>query len=113
MPKLNYTEILPLKESCNLINQQHFGPYFENHNFARHGIGGEISLAILNFNLDYFHRKLTAKFFKKKSFWALFAQICELCQEKGTCQFLNIPIIYHCIKKSEETNDSFLRKMPN
>ena len=72
MPKLNYTEILPLKESCNLINQQHFGQYFENHNFARYGIGGEISLAILNFILDYFHRKLTTNLFLKKSHFGPF-----------------------------------------
>ena len=48
MTKINFIvhfflEILHFKESCNLIDWQYFGPWLENQNFARHGIGGEIS----------------------------------------------------------------------
>ena len=38
--------ILHFKESCSLISQQNFDPQLENQNFASHGIGGEISIAI-------------------------------------------------------------------
>ena len=40
-------------------------PKLETKNFVRYGIGDEISITILAFNLDYFQEKLMAKFFKK------------------------------------------------
>ena len=59
-----------------------FGPITENHNFARYGIGGEISKAIPFFILDYFQEKLMRKFYKKHKktlflgpFWTIVAQI--------------------------------------
>ena len=33
--------------------------------------------------------------------------------KKELCQFLEIPIIYHCAKKLEKTIQQFLRKAPN
>ena len=70
MAKINFIihfflEILHFKESCNLIGQQDFGPLVENQNFARSGIGGEVSVTVLVFILDYFREKLIPKFFKK------------------------------------------------
>ena len=35
---------------------QHFGPYIENKNFAKYGVGGEIS-TISAFILDHFQEK--------------------------------------------------------
>ena len=40
-PKINlisqfFLDILNFKESCNLIDQEHFGPYLQNKKFARH-----------------------------------------------------------------------------
>ena len=37
----------------------------------------------------------------------------EFSWKKGLCQFLNIPIIYHHVKRSEKTNEPLLKKMPN
>ena len=70
MPKINFIiyfflEILHFKESCNLTGCLYFGPKLENHNFARYGIGGEISITIIAFALDYFQEKLMTKLFKK------------------------------------------------
>ena len=48
-----FLEILQVKESCNLIGWYHFGPA---QNFARYGIGGEISATILVSILDYFQK---------------------------------------------------------
>ena len=69
MPKINFIyrlflEVLRFKESCNLIGQQYFGPKLMIQNFARYGIGGEISITIV-FIFDYYQEKLMAKFFKK------------------------------------------------
>ena len=85
MPQINFIlhfflEILHFNESCNLIGSQHFGPQLENQNFARYGIGVEISTTMLVFILDYFREKLMPKFLYFKNpisgtFWALFAQI--------------------------------------
>ena len=68
------------KEYCNLIGQQYFGPLLENQNFARYGIGGEISIAILVISFHF--RLLPAKtndiFFQKipkTLFWDHFGQI--------------------------------------
>ena len=79
MPKINfiihfYLDIY-FKESCNMIGHKHFGRYLKNQNFSRYGIGGEISITILVFNLDYFQKKLMTKFFrkcKKILFWGHF-----------------------------------------
>ena len=62
MPKTNFImhfffEILHFTESYNLIGWQHSGPSLENQNFARYGIGGEISVLISVFILDYFQEK--------------------------------------------------------
>ena len=73
---LFFLKILHFKESCNLIGQHHFGPYFENQNFTRYEIGGEILLKIL------FPEKTSDKIFQKNPkkpilgpFWAPFTQI--------------------------------------
>ena len=116
-PKINFIihfflEILYFKESC-----KEFGSSLQNQNFARYGIGNEISIALV-FTLDYFQEKLMI-FFKiskkplfqrhlgpflgKNIFWGI----------KGLCQFSNIPIIYHCAKNQKKTNSPFLRKMSN
>ena len=44
-----FFEILHFKDSFNLIGQQHFGPQFENLNFARYAIDNEILITILVF----------------------------------------------------------------
>ena len=67
MPKINFTihffhEILHFKEYCDLTGWQHFNPKLKNQNFARHGIGSEISTTILVSILDYFQEKLMANF---------------------------------------------------
>ena len=70
-----FLEILHFKESWNLIGWQHFGPWLKNQNFARYGIGSEISTTILISILDYFQEKLTTKFSKKPPktlFWGHF-----------------------------------------
>ena len=78
IPKINFIiqfflEILHSKESCNLIGWQHFGPKHKNlENFARCGIGAEITIAILVFILNYFKEKRKTKFStksKKTLFW--------------------------------------------
>ena len=60
-----YLYKLHFKESGDLIGCNHFGPYLKDQNFSRYGIGGEISVTILVFNLDYFQKKLLRKFFRK------------------------------------------------
>ena len=60
-----FIETLHFKESYNLIGQQHLGPLHESQNFGRYGTGGEMSITILVFNLDYFQEKLMKFFFKK------------------------------------------------
>ena len=87
----------------------------------RNGIGCEISITILIIILDYFQEKLLTKCFKKKNTHThTHTKTChfgfslpKFGQKKGLGQFLNIPIIWHCAKKSEKTNDPFLIKMPN
>ena len=93
----------------------------------RNGIGCEISITILIIILDYFQEKLLTKCFKKKNTHihthtlkhAILGSLCPNLGKngfswiKGLGQFLNIPIICHCAKKSEKTNDPFLIKMPH
>ena len=43
-----------LKKYYNLIGWQHFDTSLKSQNFARSGMGGGISIAILVFILDYF-----------------------------------------------------------
>ena len=114
MPKINFIihfflEIIHFKESCNLIGQQHFGPYLENQKFARYGICGEISITILVFISDYFQEKLTSKFFeklKKHYFGSIMGHFfLDLGKNefswKKVCQFLNVPIICHHAKNQK------------
>ena len=70
MPKIKlihnyFLGILYFKESCNFIGLRHLGPESEDQNFARNGIGVEISIAILVFVLYYFQEKLNNKIFQK------------------------------------------------
>ena len=85
-----------LKNPANLIGQQHFGSILENQNFARYGIGDEISIAISVFILDYFYEKLITKFFKKCQkpyFGDLLGRFCsnlgknEFSQKKSSVSF--------------------------
>ena len=87
IPRINFIihfflEILHFKECCKLVGQQDFGPQFTNQNFVRQEIGGEMTITISVFILDYFLENLMTKLFKKNPknsnlelFWALFAQI--------------------------------------
>ena len=89
--------------------------------FSRYGIDGEVSITILFFTLDYFQEKLKTKFFKKSKspyFGAILGPFCpnlgknEFYWEKGSCQFLNLPIFYHHAKNQKKINEQFLRKNP-
>ena len=92
-----FLEIWHLIESCNLTGWQQL----KNHNSARYGTGGEISVTILVSILGHFQEKLMTKFFKKPkkplfgTILGPFAQIWAKMSfpEKRPCQFLNIPII--------------------
>ena len=109
MPKPNFIiyfflEILHFKEFCYLIGWQHFGLYLKNQNFARYGIGGEISTAILLSILDYFQEKLMIKFFKKSEkpyFGTILGTFCQhfgkndFSWKKWLCQFLDFSMICH------------------
>ena len=114
MPKIHFNthfflEILHFKKSYNLIGWQHFGPYFKNQNFARYGIGGDISIKILVFILDHFKEKLSTKFFKKSKktyFGAIFL-------EKRALSFFKFSNYLPSRKTFDKTNEPFLRKMPN
>ena len=108
---LFFHEILQFKKSCNLIGQQHFGSWLETKSFSRYGVGGEISISILIFILDYFQEQLMIKFFKKSKnsyFGVILGLFCpnlrknEFSWKKAPCQFLNIPIIYGGAKKHEK-----------
>ena len=90
----------------SLIGQQHLGSKLENQNFARYGISSEISITVLVFIFNYFQVKPMINFSKngkktiQESFWALFVYMNF--PEKGLCQFLNIPIIYHRTKNEKK-----------
>ena len=112
MPKINfiihfYLDILHFKESFNLISRKHFGPYLNNQNSSRYGIGGEISITIIVFNLDSFQKKHMTKFSRKcknSYFGAILSPFClnlskyEFFWHIGLSKFLNIPSIYHHAK---------------
>ena len=80
-----------------------FWPITWEQEFCQIRPGGEISITILVFTLDYFQEKLTRKVFKKskkkKLLVAIFGPLCsnlgkkEFLWKKGLCQFLNVPII--------------------
>ena len=84
----------------------------EEQHFAIHGIGGEISITIIVFILDYFQKNQMTKNCSKipknpifRLFWDVFAQIWEKNEfswKKRLCQFLNIPIIYHHSKNEKK-----------
>ena len=103
-----FLEIWHLIESCNLIGWQQL----KNHNSARYGTGGEISVTILVFILGHFQETLMTQFSKKPkkhlfgTILGPFAQIWAKMSfpEKRPSQFLNIPIIYHCAKNQKKTN---------
>ena len=93
-----------------------------SHNISRYEIGGEISITILVFILDYFQNKLMTKFFKKsrKLFGpseAIFGSFCpsfdknEFSWKKGPYQFLDIQSYLPSFKKSKKTNELFWRKI--
>ena len=123
MPKINFIihfflEILHFKESCNLIDWQHFGPWLENQNFVRHAIGGKIITTIIVSILDYFLEKLMTKCFKKSKNPVL-GPFCpnlgknEFYWKKGSCKFLDIPIIYHRAKNQKKLQSHFWEKRRN
>ena len=104
MQKINFIihfflKILQFKESWNLIGWQHFGSYLEIQYFTRYD--DEISIAMLVFILE--HDKIFKKF-KKHYFGAILGPFClnisknEFSWKKEFCQFLNISIVYHCVK---------------
>ena len=112
-------EVLRFKKSCNLIRLQHFGPWLENQNFAWYRTGDEITVTILVFILDYSQEKLMTKFNEKTlflgyfaSFFTKFAQKQTFPGKKGSAIFEIFQLSTTC-KKSEKTNEPFLRKMPN
>ena len=90
LPKINFIinfflEILHFKEYCNLIEQQYFGSLLENQNFARYGIGAEISVTILVFILDYYQEKPMTKFFKnsKETYFGIILDHLPKFGQKG------------------------------
>ena len=56
---------------------------------------------------------------KKSYFGVIFGTFCPnlgkkiFSWKKGLCQFLDIPILYHCAKNQKKTTEPFLRKTPN
>ena len=123
MPKIHFIihffpEILHFKESCNLIVQQYFDQQLQNQSFARYGTDEETSITILVFILDYFQEKLMANFFKKskKIYFGPFLPKSGqkwIFLGKGLCQSYKYSNYLPSCKKSEKTNELFLRKMPN
>ena len=105
MPKINFIihfffEVLHFKESCSFIGQQHFGPLLENREFARYGIGCEISRTILVFILDCLHEILMTKLFKNPKNLILGAILgpflpklrakINFPERRGSVRFLNV-----------------------
>ena len=84
-----FFEILHSKESCNLIGSQHFGSWHKNQNY-RWNINDNIS-----FHFQLLPWKNNHKIFQK-------IQNPKFSWKKGLCQFLNIPIIYHCAKNQKK-----------
>ena len=92
----------------------------ENYNFARYEIGCEISTTILVPILDYIQEKLMTKLFLKNPKRTYFGAILgpfypnlgknEFSWKKELCQFLDIPIIYHCVKNQKKLFSNFWGK---
>ena len=84
-----FLTMLYLKESCNLIGQQHFGLKIDLRpkNYARYV--GEVSITIIVFVIDYFQEKLTWQNFSKNH------------KKPYFCQFFNNRITYHCAKSQK------------
>ena len=84
-----FLTMLYLKESCNLIGQQHFGLKIDLRpkNYARYV--GEVSITIIVFVIDYFQEKLTWQNFSKNP------------KKPYFCQFFNNRITYHCAKSQK------------
>ena len=84
-----FLTILHLKESCNLIGQQHFGLKIDLRpkNYARYV--SEVSITIIVFVIDYFQEKLTWQNFSKNP------------KKPYFCQFFNNRITYHCAKSQK------------
>ena len=94
MQKINFIihfflTMLYLKESCNLIGQQHFGLKIDLRpkNYARYV--REVSITIIVFVIDYFQEKLTWQNFSKNP------------KKPYFCQFFNNRITYHCAKSQK------------
>ena len=96
--------------------------WFITQNFARYGIGGEISVTILVFILHYFQEKLITKFFKKIKktpllglIRDLFAQIWAKMNFPGKRSLSDFKYSNYqpSCQKSEKTNVLFQRKMLN
>ena len=104
-----FLKISHFKEPCNFI-----GCKIWAHNWRpRCRVVNEISIKILAFTLDYFQEKLNTRFSKKykkpyfgvmwpfSSFLPKFGEKL-IFLEKRLCQFLNIPVIYHCVKNQKK-----------
>ena len=68
-----------LKDPASCIGTQHCGPYLENQNFARYGIGGQISI-IITFHFRLIRWKTNKKIFqksKKNYFGAISGSFCQ------------------------------------
>ena len=87
-----FLTMLYLKESCNLIGQQHFGLKIDLRpkNCARYV--GEVSITIIVFVIDYFQEKLTWQNFSKNP------------KKPYFCQFFSNRITYHCAKSQKNLN---------
>ena len=124
MPKMKFitdffSEILHFQESCNLIGWQHFDPLLEKQNFARYGIGGDISTTKLFSILDWLQEKLMTTFFKKSKkpflqpFWTLLpiGQKWIFLEKRALSVFIYSNYQPSC-QKTEKHNEPFLIKTP-
>ena len=74
---LIFLEIWLIKNSCNLIGWEHFGPYLRNQNFLKNGICAGTLQKIQVFVIERIQYKLIVKFKNfsinsKNRFWPLF-----------------------------------------
>ena len=126
MPKIHFIihfllEILHFKEPCNLIGWQHFGLKLENQNFARYGIGGEISRTILVFIIYHFQEKLMTNFFKrsKKTYCGvILGPFCPNLQKNEFSWKIGLSVFKYfndlpSCQKPKKTNAPLLRKILN
>ena len=115
MRKINFIihffpKILQFKESCKLIGWQHFGPLLKTQNFDRYG--GELSITMLVFILDYFQEKLTWQKFLKNpkkplpKFWQKWVFLEK--RALSVFKYFNYLLLR---QNSGKTNEPFLSKM--